>query len=118
MKERAHKYSQALRRSLFTSLERYQTTIVATHVPPFEGAAWHEGAPSSADYQPFFSSPTMGKLIKAAAAEHTEKSVLVLCGHTHSPGNYRDGNVLVLTGGARYGFPEITQTIHLDRLGR
>ncbi len=116
MKELAHKYSQALRRSLFTSLERYRTTIIATHVPPYGGAAWHEGAPSSADYQPFFSSPTMGSLIKAVAAEHPEKSVLVLCGHTHSPGNYRDGNILVLTGGARYGFPEISQTIHLDRL--
>ena len=41
----------------------------------------------------------MGNLVKAAAAEHPEKSVLVLCGHTHSPGNYRDGNILVLTGG-------------------
>jgi predicted phosphodiesterase len=59
----------------------------------------------------------MGNLIKAAAAEHSGKSVLVLCGHTHSPGIYRYGNILVLTAGARYGFPEITRTIHLDRLG-
>jgi Calcineurin-like phosphoesterase len=117
MKELAHKYAQALKPSLLKALKHYQTTIVATHVPPFEGAAWHEGAPSSADYQPFFSSPTMGNLIKSAASEHPGKSVLVLCGHTHSPGNYRDGNILVLTGGARYGFPEISQTIHLDRLG-
>jgi predicted MPP superfamily phosphohydrolase len=101
MKERARKYAQALTPSLFKALKHYQTTIVATHVPPYEGAAWHEGAPSSADYQPFFSSPTMGKLIKAAAAEHPKKHVLVLCGHTHSPGDYRDGNILVLTGGAR-----------------
>ena len=59
----------------------------------------------------------MGNLIKAAAAEHSGKSVLVLCGHTHSPGIYRYGNILVLTAGARYGFPEITRTIHLDRMG-
>lgn len=117
MKERARKYARALKPSLLKALKEYQTTIVATHVPPYEGAAWHEGSPSSADYQPFFSSPTMGKLIKAAATEHLGKSVLVLCGHTHSPGIYRDGNILVLTAGARYGFPEISQTIHLDRLG-
>lgn len=117
MKERARKYARALKPSLLKALKEYQTTIVATHVPPYEGAAWHEGSPSSADYQPFFSSPTMGKLIKAAATEHPGKSVLVLCGHTHSPGIYRDGNILVLTAGARYGFPEISQTIHLDRLG-
>ena len=117
MKERARKYARALKPSLLKALKEYQTTIVATHVPPYEGAAWHEGSPSSADYQPFFSSPTMGKLIKAAATEHLGKSVLVLCGHTHSPGIYRDGNILALTAGARYGFPEISQTIHLDRLG-
>ena len=117
MKERARKYARALKPSLLKALKEYQTTIVATHVPPYEGAAWHEGSPSSGDYQPFFSSPTMGKLIKAAATEHPGKSVLVLCGHTHSPGIYRDGNILVLTAGARYGFPEISQTIHLDRLG-
>jgi predicted phosphodiesterase len=117
MKERARSYAQALKPSLLKALTQYQTTIIATHVPPYEGAAWHEGAPSSPDYQPFFSSPTMGNMITAAAAEHPGKSVLVLCGHTHSPGNYRDGNILVLTAGARYGFPEISQTIPLDRLG-
>jgi 3',5'-cyclic-AMP phosphodiesterase len=117
MKERARKYSQALKPSLIKALKQYQTTIIATHVPPYERAAWHEGSPSSADYQPFFSSPTMGNMIKAAAAKHPGKSVLVLCGHTHSPGIYRDGNILVLTAGARYGFPDITKTIHLDRLG-
>jgi predicted MPP superfamily phosphohydrolase len=117
MKERARKYARALRPSLLKALKAYQTTIIATHVPPYEDAAWHEGSPSSGDYQPFFSSPTMGKLIKAAATEHPGKSVLVLCGHTHSPGIYRDGSILVLTAGARYGYPAISQMIRLDRLG-
>ena len=116
MKERARKYSQALKPSLFKALKHFQTIIIATHVPPYEGAAWHEGLPSSPDYQPFFSSPTMGNLLKAAAAAHPEKRVLVLCGHTHSPGIYRDGSILVITGGARYGYPEIAKTIHLNQL--
>jgi Icc-related predicted phosphoesterase len=117
MKERARSYAQALKPSLLKALRQYQTTIIATHVPPYEGAAWHKGAPSSPDYQPLFSSPTLGKMIKSAAVGCPEKSVLVLCGHTHSPGIYRDGNILVLTAAARYGFPEISKTIHLDRLG-
>jgi predicted MPP superfamily phosphohydrolase len=116
MKERARKYSQALKPSLFKALKQFQTIILATHVPPYEGAAWHEGLPSSPDYQPFFSSPTMGNLLKAAAAEYPEKRVLVLCGHTHSPGIYRHGSILVITGGARYGYPEIAKTIHLNQL--
>jgi predicted MPP superfamily phosphohydrolase len=117
MKERAGKYRQALKPSLLRALKRYQITLLATHVPPYEGAAWHEGAPSSPAYQPFFSSPSMGKMINAALAEYPGKRVLVLCGHTHSSGIYRDGNVLVLTAGARYGFPEISKTIHLEQLG-
>jgi 3',5'-cyclic-AMP phosphodiesterase len=116
MKERARKYTQALKPSLFKALKQFQTIIIATHVPPYEGAAWHEGLPSSPDYQPFFSSPTMGNLLKAAAAAHPEKRVLVLCGHTHSPGIYRHGRILVITGGARYGYPEIAKTVHLDQL--
>src|SRR6516225_7777616 len=75
MKERAGKYSRALRPSLIRALKQYQTTIIATHVPPYEGAAWHEGSPSSPAYQPFFSSPTMGKMIKAAVAEHPGKKI-------------------------------------------
>jgi predicted phosphodiesterase len=59
----------------------------------------------------------MGNMISAVAAKHPGKSGLVLCGHTHSFGIYRDRNILVLTAGARYGFPEISKTIHLDRLG-
>jgi predicted phosphodiesterase len=59
----------------------------------------------------------MGNLIKAAAVANPGKIVLVLCGHTHSPGTYRDENIMVFTGGARYGFPGISETIHLDRLG-
>jgi predicted MPP superfamily phosphohydrolase len=117
MEKRARSYAQALKPSLLKALKQYETTIIATHVPPYEGAAWHEGSPSSADYQPFFSSPTMGKLIAAAAAKYPGKSVLILCGHTHSPGIYRDANISVFTGGARYGFPEISQTFHLERLG-
>ena len=117
MKERAQRYAQALKPALLKALAQYPTTIVATHVPPYEGAAWHEGLPSSPDYQPFFSSPTMGELITAAAAEHHGKNIVVLCGHTHSSGTYVQGNVLVLTGGARYGFPEISKMIHLDRIG-
>jgi predicted MPP superfamily phosphohydrolase len=117
MKERASKFAQALKSSLSKALTRYKSTIIATHVPPFEGAAWHEGSPSSPDYQPFFSSPTMGKLITVAAAQHPGRNILVLCGHTHSPGVYGEGNILVLTAGARYGFPEISKTIQVDQLG-
>ena len=34
MKERARKYSLALKPSLLEALKQYQTTIIATHVPP------------------------------------------------------------------------------------
>jgi hypothetical protein len=39
MKERARRYARALKPSLLKALNQYQTTIIATHVPPYEGAA-------------------------------------------------------------------------------
>jgi hypothetical protein len=95
------------------ALGSYTKIIVATHVPPFEGAAWHAGKPSEPDYQPFFSSPTMGKILLQAAREHPEKSVEVYCGHTHGKGTYSIENISVFTGNAEYGKPDINGMIEL-----
>jgi len=102
-----------LRIVLEEAMGTYAKIIVATHVPPFEGAAWHAGKPSEPDYQPFFSSPTMGKILLEAARAHPEKAVEVYCGHTHGKGVYTIGNISVFTGDAEYGEPRINGIIEL-----
>ena len=60
--------------------------IVATHVPPFREACWHEGRISDDEWLPHFSSKVVGEALVAAAAAHPDASLTVLCGHTHGEG--------------------------------
>ncbi len=77
--------------------------IVATHVPPFQTAAWHEGKQSSDDFLPFFSCKIMGDMLLTKL-----NKITVLCGHCHSGGEVQvSENLTVLTGHASYGNPEI-----------
>lgn len=90
----------------------YKKVLIATHVPPFPGASWHEGKVSNAEYLPFFSNITMGKVILDVMQEHPDVECLVLCGHSHGRGSYVPAaNVRVLTGGAQYGSPEVQKPI-------
>ncbi|MCK5515577.1 MAG: hypothetical protein KAI39_01790 [Desulfobulbaceae bacterium] len=49
-------------------------------------------------------------------ATNTDKQMTVLCGHTHSSGECQIlPNLLVKTGGAKYGSPMIQEIISRDR---
>jgi predicted phosphodiesterase len=89
--------------------------VVVTHVPPFEGASWHEGRTSSHDWLPWFSCDAVGRAILGVAERHPATSFLVLCGHTHSPGQYSPvPAVVVHTAGALYGSPVVQRLVELD----
>jgi hypothetical protein len=48
-------------------------------------------------------------------SEHREKEMLVLCGHTHGIGQAQIlPNLLVKTGGAIYGKPQLQEIIVAD----
>lgn len=99
--------AETLRPQLEKALAAYPTVIVLTHVPPFEEACWYEGRISGADWLPGFTCRAMGDMLVNVTDAHPEREVTVLCGHTHSPGETRPlDNLLVITGGARYGEPD------------
>lgn len=84
----------------------YKKVVFATHVPPYPEAAWHQGKRSGSDWVPFFSCQTMGDMLNEVMDARPDKELLVLCGHTHSPGMFDPRpNIQVETGGARYGRP-------------
>ncbi|HEV8124910.1 MAG TPA: metallophosphoesterase [Gemmatimonadales bacterium] len=90
------------------ALSRWKRVIVLTHVPPFAEAAWHMGKISDKDWLPHFASQVTGVVLKETMEQHPDRELLVLCGHTHSPGEVSVlPNLKVITGGARYGHPEI-----------
>nr|MBK7069256.1 metallophosphoesterase [Deltaproteobacteria bacterium] len=78
--------------------------VVLTHIPPFEEACWHEGARSNDEWLPWFTCVAVGEVLRRMAAEHPSKHIEVYCGHTHSPGEHRESdNLVVHTGEGRYG---------------
>jgi 3',5'-cyclic AMP phosphodiesterase CpdA len=100
--------AQYLERVLPAAAERYPKVIVATHVPPFRAASWHEGHPSDIDFLPYFSCKAVGDVLLAVAKSHPMSQMLVLCGHTHSGGEIQVlENLGVMTGPAEYGKPQI-----------
>ncbi len=93
-------------------LQRYQHVIVLTHIPPFREACWHEGEISADDWLPHFSCMAVGEVLASAMKNAPKKQMTVLCGHTHSSGECQIlPNLLVKTGGAQYGAPEVQEII-------
>lgn len=87
--------------------------VVATHVAPWQGAAWHMGMPSDKEHQPFFSSRAMGMAIERAAGQ-TDKRFTVLCGHSHSEGVHRPSQQITCeTGAAEYRRPSVHKVLWL-----
>nr|VFJ60027.1 MAG: Calcineurin-like phosphoesterase [Candidatus Kentron sp. FM]VFJ60037.1 MAG: Calcineurin-like phosphoesterase [Candidatus Kentron sp. FM]VFK13211.1 MAG: Calcineurin-like phosphoesterase [Candidatus Kentron sp. FM] len=111
--------SAAVRTSLSRALATCQHVVLATHVPPFQDACWHEGETADDDWAPHFSSRIMGEILMETMADHPDKRLTVLCGHTHSPGVHQPmDNIMVYTGGAAYGQPMIQGVFEVGRMAR
>ncbi len=106
-------------RLAFLGLQQLRKTtaphvIFATHVPPYELAAFHEGQPSSRISLPWYTSKVTGERLDAWVQENRSRKLTTLCGHTHSSAAYRrDMNHLVLAGSAEYGAPVIQRVFEL-----
>lgn len=107
--DQAAKYLHTL---LHEALAKYKHVFVLTHVPPFKEACWHVGEISVDNWLPHFACKAVGDvLVKLMAAQPARKMTL-LCGHTHSSGRAEIlPNLLVKTGGAKYGSPKIQEII-------
>jgi 3',5'-cyclic-AMP phosphodiesterase len=98
-----------------TACDRSRQILVATHVPPFQEAAWYSGGLCDADWMPFFSCEAVGKVLKSAMEAHPECHMTVLCGHTHSGGTVSIlPNLQVATGAAEYRFPTVQRILEVE----
>lgn len=101
-----------LRDILQEALKQYRQIIVLTHIPPFKESCWHEGEMSVDDWLPLFSCKAIGDVLTEVMATAPDKQMTVLCGHTHSSVECRIlPNLLVKTGGAKYGSPMIQEIL-------
>lgn len=96
------------------ALDERPHVFVATHVPPFREACWHEGELSDDQWAPHFTSVVMGDALRAVMAARPDRTMEVLCGHTHSAGVAQIlPNLLVRTGAAEYGAPALAGLLEL-----
>lgn len=94
--------------------QRRKRIFVATHVPPFKDACWHEGRLSDDHWLPHFSCAAAGDALLALADEFADVEFTVLCGHTHGEGYVRmRPNLEVFTGGAEYGVPKLQRVFEV-----
>jgi 3',5'-cyclic AMP phosphodiesterase CpdA len=104
-----------LRPVLSQALKRYPRVVVATHVPPFKEACWHEGRISNDDWLPHFTCKAVGDVLRKLASARPDRRIDVLCGHTHGAGVAQIlPNLTVRTGHAEYGEPEVQDVIQID----
>lgn len=96
------------------ALAQRRHVLVLTHVPPFREACWHEGQISGDAFLPHFACQAVGDRLTALMREHPQSSMTVLCGHTHGSGVVQIlENLRVITGGAKYGQPELQRVFDL-----
>jgi predicted MPP superfamily phosphohydrolase len=104
----------ATRPRLQVALEQFDQVYLITHVPPLLEACWHEGRLSDEQWSPHFTCRAMGEMILDTMSQHASKQLTVLCGHTHGSGEAKPlENVVIHTGGAEYGRPEIVRFIDM-----
>jgi predicted phosphohydrolase len=86
IKELGKKQANVLRRQLKKLPEKAEHVLVATHVPPWQEAAWHGGTASDDDWAPHFACVSTGEVLKEFMEENLDRTMTVLCGHTHGHG--------------------------------
>lgn len=103
-----------LRELLLDAAKTHARVLIATHVPPFEEATWHDGKASGPDFTPFFACKSTGEAILEVAAWNRAVSFTVLCGHVHGGGIVQKGaNLVIRTGAAAYGAPAPQEPLDL-----
>ena len=103
------------RETLPSALDGYAHVVVATHVPPFSAACVQDGKVSDDDWLPHFSCHAVGEALLEVMARYADRTMTVLCGHTHGEGTaVIRPNLTVHTGHAHYGAPVVQRVLELS----
>lgn len=104
------------RQVLTTALARYDHVVFGTHVPPFpDSAVSPGGGRCDNEALPWYCNLTMGHMLADVAAEHPDRRITVLCGHSHGAAAVDVApNLRVCTGAAAYGRPSLAGLIEVD----
>lgn len=107
--------AQYLKTQLLKAFETFDRVVLLTHVPPFEEACVVDGQLADASWTPHFVGKATGIALKEVMKAHSNKQLLVLCGHTHSGKDIQIlPNLRVVTGQAELGIPNVQGLILIN----
>lgn len=90
----------------------YRHVVLATHVPPWARAAMYQGRVSTPSVAPYYSCPSLGRMLERVARDHPDRTFTVLCGHAHAAVDRQiRRNLRVLVGEADYLFPTLQPAV-------
>ncbi len=108
MRSLAAAAAEHVRLLLPRALSKFEHVYLLTHVPPLREACWYQGHMSDDEWAPHFICLSVGEAILEIMAEHSNRRLTVLCGHSHTANEHHESdNVEFLTGAAEYGKPEV-----------
>lgn len=103
-----------IQKNLAQALLLFPKLILLTHVPPFQEACQYAGRLSHPDYLPHFVCKAVGDVVHEFMSRHPENHLTILCGHTHTPGEFHIlPNLTVKSGLSEYGHPDIVDLIEI-----
>ncbi len=115
LQELGRESAQRLEVKLDSLPSRAKDVLLVTHVPPLRESCWYLGRTTDDHWAPFFVCGQIGQMLVRAAAANPHRQFTVLCGHTHHAGVAKiASNLIVYTGAAEYGKPDIEAEIRMD----
>lgn len=103
-----------LKNVLAQALPRFDQVIVLTHVPPFRESCLYRGKPGNENWLPHFTCKAVGDVLIEMATAYPSCQVTVLCGHAHHAAHVAMlPNLLVKTGAAVYGEPQLQAMVYI-----
>jgi len=113
-REVAKQMAEEARPNLVAAARKYKQVFFATHIPPFRESCFYRDRISDKNWLPWFTNLTFGAMLADVASLFPEVKFTVLCGHTHSPGEYKHfENLTVYTGHSDYGNPQVSKIFSL-----
>jgi hypothetical protein len=104
-----------VREVLPRALDAHERVVMLTHVPPFRESCWHAGRISDDNWLPHFTCVAVGEACREIMARRADRSLEILCGHTHGGGEAQLlPNLRVRTGAAEYGHPRVAAVIEVE----
>ena len=114
VEELGNESAQAIKETAAVAVQFHDHLLILTHVPPFSEACMYQGKSCAPAFLPHLVNVALGDVLIELAAQNPDKTLTVLCGHTHFGHQFRAApNLWVKVAATGYGRLQIADVLHL-----